>query len=290
MSTNDRPTPGPPGTPATQVVLLGTGTPVADPARSGPATAVVVGDVAYLVDLGPGVVRRAAAAHARGVTALAPERLTRAFVTHLHSDHTAGYADLILTPWTNGRTETLTVYGPAGLRAMTAHLLAAYATDIAVRRVAEPDAHAGVAVNAVEVGPGLAYRDKLVEVTAFPVEHGSWAQAFGYRFQTADRTVVISGDTRPSETLVEHSRGCDVLVHEVYSTAGFQQQPPGWQAYHSAFHTSAAELAELASRIRPGLLVLHHQLFWGTTEDELLAEVRSRYDGPVLCGADLDVI
>jgi ribonuclease Z len=106
----------PSGTPqssTTKIVLLGTGTPAATPDRSGPATAIVANDTAYLVDFGPGVVRRAsAAATGRGITALQPTRLQLAFATHLHSDHTVGYADLIFSPWTLGRRVPLEVYGP----------------------------------------------------------------------------------------------------------------------------------------------------------------------------------
>src|SRR5206468_2761938 len=102
----------------TQVVLLGTGTPRADPQRSGPATAIVVNDTPYLVDAGPGIVRRAAAAYAKGVKGLAVVNLQTAFITHLHSDHTVGYPDLIFTTWVQGRHGPLTVYGPTGLEAM----------------------------------------------------------------------------------------------------------------------------------------------------------------------------
>ena len=94
----------------TLVVMLGTGTPNPDPERSGPATAVIAGGQAYLVDCGPGVVRRAEAAWRRGIDELDMPGLTRLFVTHLHSDHTAGYADLILTPWVLGREQPLVVY------------------------------------------------------------------------------------------------------------------------------------------------------------------------------------
>src|SRR5437660_8651842 len=98
----------------TKVILLGTGTPRPFPERSGPATAIVVDDRAYLVDFGPGVVRRASAAAAKGVPAVRPLNLKVAFVTHLHSDHTVGYPDLIFTPWVLGRTNSLQVYGPRG--------------------------------------------------------------------------------------------------------------------------------------------------------------------------------
>jgi ribonuclease BN (tRNA processing enzyme) len=122
------------GASRTKVVLLGTGTPVPDPDRSGPATAIVVDGSAYLVDFGPGVVRRAeAAVLERGITALEPGNLKVAFVTHLHSDHTAGYSDLILTGWTSGRSTPLEVYGPSGIQSMTEHILQAYRIDIETR-------------------------------------------------------------------------------------------------------------------------------------------------------------
>src|SRR5262249_20841371 len=114
----------------TQVVLLGTGNPFPDPDRSGPATAIVVRESAYLVDCGPGVVRRAKAAVLdKGIKALEPTNLRVAFVTHLHSDHTVGYADLILTPWVLGRRVPLEIYGPTGIKGMTDHLLEAYRVD-----------------------------------------------------------------------------------------------------------------------------------------------------------------
>jgi ribonuclease BN (tRNA processing enzyme) len=277
--------------PRTRVVMLGTGTPNADPDRDGPAVAVVVDDTSYLVDFGIGVVRRAAAAERSGIKALAPANLTRAFATHLHSDHTLGLADLILTPWILERATPLTLYGPRGLRAMTRHLIEAYAEDLRIRtRGGEPKhQYDPRRVIVHEITPGIVYRDDRVTVTAFAVRHGEWAQAFGYRFQTPDRTIVISGDTGPDARIEEQCRRCDVLVHEVYSGAGFAKRPPEWQAYHARYHTSARELGAIASRAQPGLLVLYHQLIWSSTEDELLKEVRSAYDGKVVSAHDLDV-
>ncbi|MCH7704446.1 MAG: MBL fold metallo-hydrolase [Planctomycetes bacterium] len=274
----------------TQVVFLGTGTPNADPDRSGPAVAIVVNGQAYLVDCGPGVVRQAAAAHRAGVGALEASRLTRLFVTHLHTDHTLGYADLVFTPWVLDRAEPLVVYGPPGIAAMTEHILAAYKEDVDIRIDGlEPANTVGYRVDVHEIQPGLIYRDANVTVRAFPVKHGSWRHAFGFRFETADRTIVISGDTIPCESLIQIAQGCDVLVHEVYSQAGFEKRPAEWQRYHAAFHTSSFELAKIAARVKPGLLVLYHQLFWGASEEELLAEVRSGYDGEVASADDLDI-
>ncbi len=274
----------------TRVVLLGTGTPNADPDRAGPAVAVVVDDVPYLVDFGPGVVRRAAAAAARGVAGLDPTRLRTAFATHLHSDHTAGYPDLIFTPAVLERDAPLDVYGPPGIETMTAHVLKAWADDVHVRlHDLEPSRPAGYEVRAHAVRPGVVLKDDRVTVRAFAVPHGSWPHAFAYRFETPDRSVLISGDSGPTDALVAACNGCDVLVHEVYSTAGFAKRPPEWQRYHRVYHTSSAELAALAARARPGVLVLYHQLFWGTTEEALVEEVRRGYSGKVVSGRDLDV-
>ncbi len=114
-------------TTTTKVILLGTGTPYPDPATSGPATAVVVDGRVLLFDAGPGVMRRLKAAN---LPISGPEAL---FITHLHSDHTLGYADLILTSWVMRRRAPFPVYGPRGLRRMTRHLLAAYSEDIDIR-------------------------------------------------------------------------------------------------------------------------------------------------------------
>ncbi len=273
----------------TRVVLLGTGTPNAEPDRSGPSLAVVVDGTPYLVDLGPGVVRRATAASGAGVDGLAASELRTAFITHLHTDHTLGYADFIFTPWVLERDVPVEVFGPRGLQAMTDHLLQAYEADMRIRLDGlEPANPEGYKVNVHEIEPGPIYEDERVKVTAFLVPHGSWPQAFGYRFDTPDRTIVISGDTRPTPAIAENCQGCDLLLHEVYSQAGFERKPPVWQRYHAAFHTSTLELGAIAARARPGTLVLYHQLSWGSTPEEMLAEIEQVYDGRVVYGNDLD--
>ena len=229
--------------------------------------------------------RRAAAAHIK------PSDLRYAFVTHLHSDHTVGLADLIFTPWTLERAEPLELYGPPGIRSMANHILAAYREDIQIRlHGGEPSNQTGYKVNAREIKAGLVYRDENVTVTAFRVPHGEWRDAFGYRFDTSDgRSIVISGDTGPSDAVVKACNGCDVLIHEVYSTAGFARRPVEWQKYHARYHTSSAELAAIATKARPALLVLTHQLFWGTSDSDLLAEVVKGYTGRIVSGRDLGV-
>lgn len=172
-------TPPAPSRVGTQIVMLGTGTPRPDPERAGPATAIVVNGASYLVDVGPGIVRRATAARAKGIEALAPAKLLTAFVTHLHSDHTVGYPDLIFTPWVQGRREPLRVFGPVGLESMTKYILLAWQADVDIRSKRLEQRRADVLVEAHDVKPGVVFKDANVTVTAFQNAHGEWPQSFG---------------------------------------------------------------------------------------------------------------
>ncbi len=274
----------------TKVVMLGTGTPNADPLRSGPAVAVVANGTPYLVDAGPGIVRRAAAAAEKGVEPLRPDNLRRVFITHLHTDHTVGLPDLIYTCWTLERNAPLEAYGPPGLANMIDHIQQAWAEDVTLRLDGlEPANDLGHRVEVHEIQPGVVYTDGNVRVTAIPVSHGTWEHAYAYRFDTRRRSVVISGDTAPCPALVEAARGCDLLLHEVYSTEKFATRSAVWQQYHASFHTSTHELADIANQVRPKLLVLYHQLYWGATDQDLLDEIAEKYGGAVKSAQDLEV-
>jgi ribonuclease Z len=278
----------------TKLVLLGTGNPNPSPDQSGCALALVVNDTPYIIDFGPGLVRKSAALTPRyggTIGGLKTSKLKTAFLTHLHSDHTAGYADLILTPWVMGRDEPMEVYGPLGIGSMTDHILEAYEEDIRYRVYGdEPANDKGWRVNWHEFQEeGEIYSDSNIVVEAFPVTHGSWPNAWGYRFTTPDRVIVISGDCKPSPKVVEYGKGADILVHEVYSQAGYETKSADWKAYHAVHHTSTLELAEIAQKTRPGKVVLYHILFWGSSEAELLQEIHSVYKGEVIVGADLDI-
>jgi ribonuclease BN (tRNA processing enzyme) len=275
----------------TKVVLLGSGNPNPDPERWGPAVAVVVNDSAYLVDCGPGVVRRAAAAEKAGIAALNVRKLTRVFITHLHSDHTLGYPDLIFSPWVMQREKPLEAYGPRGLKSMTLHIEKAWQKDVYVRTHGLEEANAtGYKVAVHEIEPGVVYRDANVTVTAFLVKHGIWDQAFGYRFDTADRRIVISGDTTPTDAVVKACDGCDVLLHEIYNPNGEKIRTEAHEReYFKAFHTSPEELGEIARRARPKLLVLYHQVWSKLPEDDLIEQMRKAYAGAFVSGKDLGV-
>ena len=277
----------------TKVILLGTGNPNPDPKHSGPAVMILVDDQPYLVDFGTGVVRQAAALTPRyggELEELKIKNLTAAFLTHMHSDHTIGYPDLILTPWVMGRNKPLEVYGPDGIIEMTENILKAYNDDIKYRLYGlEPANNQGWRVNAHEISEGMVYEDEKVKVEAFLVKHGTWPNAYGYRFTTPDKVIVISGDTAPCENIIEYARGADILIHEVYFKKAFDKKDKFWQKYHAINHTSTYELTETAKKTQPKLLVLYHTLFWGGSEDDILREIAEGYDGKVIVGNDLQI-
>lgn len=283
---------------STRVVMLGTGTPRPDPNRAGPATAIIVNDTPYLIDFGPGVVRRVAAAYGKGVTALGYGgiNIKTVFLTHMHSDHTVGYPDLIFSPWVMGRHQPLTVYGPRGIKAMTEHVLKAWQIDIEARTGGLNRHNAtGWQVVAHEIAPGVVYKDRNVTVTAFSVRHEEMVDSFGFRFDTPNRAIVISGDTAPTEALLDHGRGCDLLIHEAYSVMSLCNSDRPSPEFRRRHHTSSVELAEIANALKPRLLVTYHRSHSGEgspgpdQEDVLVEEIRQRYQGEVVAARDLDM-
>ena len=268
----------------TEIVMLGTGTPRPQPDVWGPATAIVVGQKVFLVDAGVGVERRLAAAN------LPTNGVTAAFITHLHSDHVLGLPDLIFTSWVYGRSRPFPVYGPPGLARMTHHFYAAFAEDITIRTEGlERAPRDGYRVDVHEIRPGVVYDRDGVRVTAFKVAHGEWRNAFGYRFDTPDRSIVLSGDTSPSEELVKMATGVDVLIHEV-QPSNIKSIPgrPDWDfaTYVSRYHTTAVQLGQIAARAKPKLLIVYHNARRAPSS-EILADIRRSFTGPVVIADDL---
>lgn len=272
----------------TEVVLLGTGMPRPNPMAAGPATAVVVGDQVLLFDAGRAVMQQLAAAH------LPVSGPTATFITHLHSDHTVGLPDLILTSWVMRRQQPMPIYGPPGLQRMVDRVLDAWAIDIRVRTEGlEREPRGGERVTVREVVPGVVHDSAGVRVTAIRVPHGDFPDALGFTVETPDRVIVISGDTGPSEAIERAARGADVLVHEVYSAAHLapEDRPGGelWPAYMRAFHTSDEEVGAIAARAGVKLVVLTHLLRMGASDADLIAGVRrGGFTGPVVVGKDLE--
>lgn len=279
----------------TKVILLGTGTPNPDPDHAGSSIAIVVKNNTYLVDFGAGIVRQAAKMtpqYGGDYPQLDAKNLRIAFLTHLHSDHTIGLPDLLLTPWVLERDVPLEIYGPVGTRHLADNIVKAYQADIDYRlNGLEPANENGWKVNTHEFDKdGVIYTDSLIKVEAFKVQHGSWPNAFGFRFTTPDKVIVLSGDTRPCDNILKYSKGADILIHEVYSYHRWTLRNEFWQKYHAANHTSTYELGELAAKAQPGKVVLYHLLFWGNSEEDLLNEIATKYDGEVIAGRDFMVI
>ena len=279
---------------STQLVILGSGTPNPNPERGGSAYAVIVDNTPYLVDFGPGAVRSFAAlmpAWGGGMKEMDVTKIEHAFLTHIHSDHTTGLSDLLLTPWIMGRENKLNLYGPKGLEKMAESLLDAYADDIDYRvNGTQPSNGTGYQFNFTELADGVVFQDRNLKVEAFKVNHGDFEDAYGFRFTSKDKVIVFSGDTGPSKSLERYAKDADILVHEVYSNAGFLKKTKDWQIYHRGHHTSTYEVGEIASRAKPKLLVLSHILFWGADERDILEETRRTFSGNIKIAEDLMVI
>lgn len=265
-----------------KMVLLGSGGPRPEPQRAGPAVLVEAGGKTLLFDTGRNVTTRLWEAGYN------PADIDLVFLTHLHSDHVVGLADLWLTGWIWQRGRPLRVLGPAGTENLTRHLAAAHVFDRQVRGAGPLGLGTdGSALSGTVLKEGVAYRRDGVTVTAFLVDHGPVSPAFGYRIDYGRRSVVISGDTRLSENLIEHSQGVDLLVHEIAAAA------PGLAAGNPRlarildYHTSPAEAGEILRRTQPRLAVLTHIVVFGLEPGEVLAEVRQGYRGEVKIGRDL---
>lgn len=273
--------------------MLGTGYPRPDPKRMGPSLAIVVKNHAYIVDAGPGVVRRAEEAFRNGVKELEGKKLKCVFLTHLHSDHTLGLPDLIYTPWTGGgRTQPIEIYGPRGVARMVKNITAAFKEDIRLRISGLEHANkSGWKTRVNEIKPGIIYSDARVKITAFKVDHGGWKHAYGFKFVMRDKTIVVSGDTRPCAEIMKHAMGCDILVHEVYAEKKFKKFTKHWKKYCRSFHTSTSELAKIANITKPKILVLNHTMPFGDIkESQILLELKKQYKGKIMYPDDLDVI
>lgn len=285
----------------TKLILIGTGTPNPDPYRMGPSVGILYKSKMYVFDVGTGIIRRLNQI-AYQLDGFKINQITHAFITHLHSDHTLGLSDLLLTPWVLGRKEPLNLYGPRGLKDMVSHIKAAYQVDIHERiHGLEKANESGIQIKVTEIEPGTIINEDI-KIEALPVNHGNF-EAYAYKITTPDKIIVISGDTAPCDAMVEFSKGCDILVHEVYYAEGLKSRSEQWQKYHSNVHTSAIELGKLAQIVQPKKLVLYHQLFMQEMildtdmtknnqiyKDKILNEIQLAYNGSTVYGEDLMII
>jgi ribonuclease Z len=268
------------------VILLGTGYPRPDANHAGPATAIVAGDKWFLVDAGRGTTMRVAG------TELKYENLRGVFITHLHSDHTAGLPDVFITSWQFGRKTTpLPLYGPSGIKKLSDAMLQFFAYDIHMRRdVIEKHPAAGATIKTHVVREGVVYDDGDVRITAFAVDHAPVKPAFGYRFESGGQTIVVSGDTRPNANLIRFAKGADVLVQEAYLPEHFDKvDNPAVAARLKAYHTSAEEAGEIATAAGVKTLVLTHLIPAGA-EKTFAERAAKTFRGKIIVGDDLKTV
>jgi ribonuclease Z len=275
-----------------RVTLLGTGTPIPVPDRLGPSTLVEAGDQKLLFDAGRGASIRL---HQLGVPIGSIDAL---LLTHFHSDHTVGIPDVWLTGWLESyfgtRTGPMRVIGPEGAKTLMTHLQQAYALDVSIRTEDEKLAAQGAAIDVSEfAADGVVYERSGVRVIAFEVDHGPAIKpAYGYRIEYDGRSVVISGDTRFDQNVIKYGTGVDLLIHEVAIVRPELLAEPFVQRI-MAHHTSASEAGTVFDTTRPKLAAYTHLVFLSSktvpraTVDDLIAQTRLTYKGPLEVGEDL---
>ena len=292
----------------TKVVVIGSGTPAADPHHGGISIAVVVNGQPYIIDCGPGFWRNSQAntpAYGGKIAALEPKKLTRLFLTHLHFDHTEGMAEFMLSPWTLEREAVPQVYGPPGTEDMVRHLTEAYTKDIDLQMFGLEALNAtGYRLAAKDVLPGEVYKDNNVLITAYQNKHGSWDYSYAYRVVTykpdgsVDRTIVFSGDTALFDGMEEVYAGADILFHEAYSfdpkTNPYDAKAPVSVSYMNAFHTSTEQLAGVLKKVNPKVTVIYHYVTFtpadATDQERAVKEIKKfGYDGVVVQSQDADI-
>ena len=265
-----------------RVTLLGTGNPTPSLTRFGPSILIQAGDEVLIFDAGRGAAQRL---YQLGVPF---QNINAVVLTHLHSDHIVGLPDLWLTGWVVGRTSSpLNLIGPAGTTEMAGYLEKAFAFDVRMRTEEGGQVGAGGKISPRDIGQGLVFEERGVRITAFDVDHGMVKPALGYRIEYRGRVVVLSGDTRFSENVIEFSKGADLLIHEVVlAPTDIKPSTRGYRAF--AHHTTPEQAAEVFSRVRPKLAVYSHIVsIWGLKDEELTLRTRKLYSGPFEVGEDL---
>lgn len=263
-----------------RVTLLGTGSPTLSAERLGPCMLVEAGNERLLFDAGRGCAIRLAQARVPW------SDLTNVFLTHLHADHTFALPDLFLMGWILGRADPLQVRGPTGTKEMLASMIHALDVDIASRLGSGMRARQPPKYVATEIEGGVVYERGGMKVTAFEGDH-SVKPAFGYRIDFNGRSVVLSGDTRYSETLIRNAQGVDVLVHEV--VFGSPDMTAEQQLIANA-HTLPEKAAQAFTATKPKLAIYSHLILFGVSDDDVMAATRKVYSGRVEMGTDLTVI
>lgn len=280
-----------------KVMLLGTGSPASGIKRSKPANAIMAADKFFIVDCGAGIVERLFMA------GIPPSRVTDLFITHHHSDHTSGFTDLLVSGWIggqeSGRLSPLRVYGPTNTRELVGKFMDAMKWDIDIRAAHTGTSASGAMVEMHERNDGIVYDDGGIRVTAFSVDHGIVKPAIGYRFEYKGKVIVISGDTLPVESMVQHSEKADLLIHEAYSREWMERGIERFPHMRSTiekvmnYHSSTFEAAKIARKAGVKHLVFTHLMpspspLW-IFERNWAKGVSDIYEGKITVGRDLMV-
>jgi ribonuclease Z len=277
-----------------RVTLLGTGAPVPNPDRFGPCTLVEAGNQKFLIDAGRGAVIRLSQLK------VPIGRINVQFLTHYHSDHTSGVPDVWVTGWLEShfgtRKTPYRVIGPRGARDLMENLERAYACDIKIRIVDEKLPPSGVATEVTEFDrDGIVYEKDGVKVIAFEVDHGDVIKpCYGYRFEYGGRTAVFSADTCHNDNVIKYGAGADLLVHEGAS-ARPELMKEAYVQRIIGHHTRPHEAGRVFTQIKPKLAAHTHIVLLGSehipppTIDDIVAETRQTYSGPLVVGEDLTV-
>lgn len=286
------------------VVMCGTGSPLPDPSRAGPCTAVIAGDRIFIVDVG------AAAARNFGPMGLPVGDVDAVFLTHYHSDHIDGLGELMLLRWTGGGNRApLPVYGPPGVEGLIAGLDQTYVIDTSHRiahhgdQIVPPRGQGGDARGFPMPAAGVMqtiYSEDGLQVQVFRVDHGPVRPAMGYRFDYGGRSVVISGDTARSEMVARACDGCDLMVHEALNVDMVEVARRTVEASGNArlaqilediknYHTAPVEAEEIAALGDARMLVLTHIVPAapnGLIEAYFLSGTGEMYEGPIVMARD----
>jgi ribonuclease Z len=275
-----------------RVTLLGTGTPIPSPDRFGPCTLVEAGNQRFLIDAGRGATIRLSQ------LGIPTGRIDVQLITHYHSDHISGIPDVWLTGWLEShfgtRSTPYRVIGPTGARELMENLERAYAADIRIRVADEKLPLSGIATDVTEFDcDGVIHEKNGVKVIAFKVDHGDVIKpCYGYRFEYGGRVAVFSSDTRYNRNVIKHGTGADLLVHEVAS-ARPELTREAFVRRIIGHHTTPREAGQVFAETRPKLAAYTHVVLLGSKDvpppsiDDVIAETRQTYRGPLVAGEDL---
>jgi ribonuclease Z len=267
-----------------EVIILGSGSPLPDPERAGPATLVRAAGHDFLFDCGRGVLMRAAA------VPTSPASLTAIFLTHLHSDHTTDFNDVVTMRWAiSPQPNPMTVFGPVGTKSFVDTTLKALETDIQYRLAHHDTLNWRPEIVVQEVAQGIVFDNGKVRIVAAPTDHRPVHPSFGFRVEAEGRSIVIAGDTVPCDSLDKLCEDADVLVHSVVRKSLVEAVPAKRFRDILDYHSNTEDAGRTASRARIGTLVLNHCVPAPRpgTEEEWIAEAAAHFSGEILVAHDL---